>query len=168
MADEIASEIVGLERLNVRLSGAHVPGAVAATVRQETAILAETVKARMAALFRNPARMQAAVGTQVNDTGEGAEGIVFAQGLPYLRIQEYGGTTRPHVILPVHGKVLAFLSAGGGFKGLSGSEMVFTRKVMHPGSRIPERSYMRSALAMRRNAIIAALRGSVITAMAAE
>lgn len=65
-------------------------------------------------------------------------GRVYSQGVPYARIHEYGGQTKPHVILPVKASMLHFWVGG---------KEVFTRRVNHPGSKIPMRSYMRSSLA---------------------
>lgn len=66
-------------------------------------------------------------------------GKVFSSGdVKYAAIHEYGGTTAPHIIVPKKASVLAFAGAGGG--------MVYTRKVNHPGSKMPERSFLRSTL----------------------
>lgn len=55
----------------------------------------------------------------------------------YGAIHEFGGKTQAHVI-EAKGKALAFQWKG---------DQVFFKKVNHPGSVMPERSYMRSALA---------------------
>lgn len=47
----------------------------------------------------------------------------------YAAIQHFGGKTKPHVILPKNGKVLAFNGR-------------FAKKVNHPGSKIPARPAM--------------------------
>jgi phage gpG-like protein len=66
----------------------------------------------------------------------GAE--IFSDGdVTYAAIQEYGGKTAAHEILPDKARVLAF--------AMNGSR-VFARRIQHPGSQIPERSYLRSAL----------------------
>lgn len=57
--------------------------------------------------------------------------------VPYAAIHEYGGKTRPHTIVPKSASVLHFFVGG---------REVFTRKVMHPGSVIPARPYLRPAL----------------------
>ncbi|PPQ33639.1 hypothetical protein CCR94_01085 [Rhodoblastus sphagnicola] len=57
---------------------------------------------------------------------------------PYAAIQEYGGKTAAHDIIPDKAKALAFIAGG---------KQMFARRVKHPGSQIPERSYLRSALA---------------------
>jgi len=56
----------------------------------------------------------------------------------YDAIHEYGGKTAAHDIIADKAKALAFLFNGKQF---------FARSVKHPGSQIPERSYLRSALA---------------------
>ena len=63
---------------------------------------------------------------------------IFSDGdVPYAAIQEYGGKTAAHEILPDKARVLAFALDG---------RRVFARRIQHPGSQIPERSYLRSAL----------------------
>jgi phage gpG-like protein len=55
----------------------------------------------------------------------------------YAAIQEYGGRTPAHVIEPKNKKALAFEI---------GDETIIRRQVHHPGSVMPERSFLRSAL----------------------
>ena len=56
-----------------------------------------------------------------------------SKAAPYARIQEFGGTTKPHVIEAVNGKALRF--------NMGGKEVFFT-KVNHPGSVIPAAHYI--------------------------
>lgn len=79
-------------------------------------------------------------------------GRVFIDTLPWAAIQERGGQTRPHTITPATAQVLAFLMpARLGFSGGPKSNaLVFAKQVNHPGSNIPERSYMRLALVQMR------------------
>ncbi|MDR2808069.1 MAG: phage virion morphogenesis protein [Spirochaetaceae bacterium] len=60
---------------------------------------------------------------------DSSEGTIFGTNLVYGAIHQEGGTTRAHEIRPVNGKALKF---GGRF----------TKKVNHPGSKIPPRLYM--------------------------
>ena len=79
------------------------------------------------------------IATDTQATATGAVGTVFSSGdVKYAAIQEFGGKTSPHVIMPVKAQALSFMMGG---------KQVFFRKVNHPGSVIPERSYMRSSLA---------------------
>ena len=68
--------------------------------------------------------------------------------MKYAAIQEYGGKTSAHEILPAKGDVLAFVIGG---------VQHFARRVEHPGSLIPERSYLRSALDDMKDEILASL-----------
>lgn len=135
-------------------------------IQSETDLIADLARSRMAELFKNPGVMQASVATQVEDGGTFINGSVSAEGLPYLAIQEYGGVTSPHDIFPVNAQVLAFMSQGFRpdgkgvgpvtFRNLAANNIMFAQGVHHPGSVLPERSYLRYALTQRRAAIRAA------------
>ena len=81
-----------------------------------------------------------------------ADGFLASVGsegdVKYAAIQEYGGKTSAHEILPAKGYVLAFVAGGG---------QHFARRVEHPGSLIPERSYLRSSLEDMNDEILVAL-----------
>ena len=62
---------------------------------------------------------------------------ITSEGVAYAAIQEYGGRTAAHDIVPVKAQALAFAGAGGS---------VFRRRVRHPGSVIPARAPFGSAL----------------------
>lgn len=81
-------------------------------------------------------------------------GLVFSSGdVKYARIHEFGGQTRPHDIFPKNAQALAFTVGG---------KKVFARSVRHPGSKIPERSYMRSSLGEMQLEIVRDIRLAVI------
>jgi phage gpG-like protein len=86
------------------------------------------------------------------DVAAEGEAIVATVGsvgeLKYAAIQEYGGKTAAHEILPVKARALAFVDGGA---------TRFARRVEHPGSLVPERSYLRSTLSEQGDAIVAAL-----------
>lgn len=99
--------------------------------------------------------------TEVSASNSGATGRVFISGVVYAAIQEYGGRTRPHDILPVKAKALAFMSpAKLGISKSGSSAMVYAKVVHHPGSVMPERSYMRSSLVEYRNEFLERIRGA--------
>ena len=75
--------------------------------------------------------------------------------MKYAAIQEYGGKTSAHEILPAKGDVLAFVAGDG---------QHFARRIEHPGSVIPERSYLRSSLEDMNDEILAALAGAAAEA----
>lgn len=76
----------------------------------------------------------------------------------YAAAHEFGVTTRPHVITARNAAALAFMMNG---------RKVFFKRVNHPGSKIPERSYMRSALAELEPQIVARFVGVMTVALAA-
>jgi phage gpG-like protein len=70
----------------------------------------------------------------------------------YARIHEFGGTTRPHTILPRRATVLRFQRGG---------KTIFARRVNHPGSKFPERPFLRTALDESRGDIVRHLRAAL-------
>lgn len=154
-------QLVGLTQLQVRLETVpkSVWGQIVAAMNAIVVTLQAGVLDRMAALFKDGGgKMRDSLATSVYADDDRVTGNVMAFGLPYLAIQEFGGVTRPHDIFPVNAQVLAFMMPGAmQFKGSAESETVFARVVHHPGSVMPERSYMRSALAMERADIVASL-----------
>jgi phage gpG-like protein len=77
---------------------------------------------------------------------------VASHGVPYARIQEFGGRTQAHDIVAIKTKALAF-TAGG--------KACYAKRVHHPGSVIPQRSFMRSALADMQSEIVDELDATV-------
>lgn len=78
----------------------------------------------------------------MNETPMELVGKVFvdpaSEGYVYAAIHEFGGQTKAHVISAVNARALYFYWAKVG-------AFVSFRTVNHPGSKIPERSYMRSS-----------------------
>jgi len=80
--------------------------------------------------------------------------VIVGTDSSYARIHEFGGQTRPHVIRPRAGKVLAWFAAGPGGSGRArlasglvvSGDMRFARFVNHPGSTIPPRPHRAPAL----------------------
>lgn len=152
----------GFELLAARFQGASrkIRNLMLDVMERECAEVLEVAKLRLAELFPNPARMQAALQTEVTiGSGNSVFGRVQATGLPYLAIHEYGGRTAPHDIFPVNAKVLHFFAdhaADALHRPTANTQEVFADHVSHPGSLMPERSYLRYALAQRRSALRAA------------
>lgn len=89
----------------------------------------------------------------VTQTATGVMGKVAQSGdVKYGAIHEFGGKTPAHVIEAKKGAALAFMMGG---------KQVFFKKVNHPGSVMPERSYMRSSLADLREDIANRLQDAV-------
>ncbi len=101
----------------------------------------EVLNVQTGTLRRSIGRTAAVVeGNQIG-SAVGSGSAFGHESVAYAAIHEYGGTTKPHVIRARNAKTLAFPGRGGG--------TVFCKSVNHPGSRIPERSYIRSTLAER-------------------
>lgn len=97
-------------------------------------------------LHRRTGRLGQSIQQRVESDSGSVTGIVYSSGdVPYGRIHEYGGKTAAHVIEAKNGKALAFAKGG---------QMVFARRVNHPGSLMPERSFMRSSLKDMKDEII--------------
>lgn len=90
----------------------------------------------------------------VTTSGEITTGRVFSAGdVKYAAIHEFGGRTAPHDIVPTKAEALAFMMGG---------QQVFAKLVHHPGSNIPERSYMRTGLFDMSEEIVAGLRDAAL------
>lgn len=113
-------------------------------------------------LKKDTGKLQQSIQENVIDAPQTVTGEVFfdTATMPYGAIHEYGGTTKPHVILPVKAKALAFMAGGNApaFLADTGNSKafvtkIFAKKVNHPGSKMPERSFMRSSLADKYDSI---------------
>jgi hypothetical protein len=127
-----------------------------------TAMVQEQARANIARMFNHPELMQSSISSAVAE-GDPVTGIVTASGLPYLRIHEYGGVIQTPEIFPVNALALHWISpAALGFSGgPKTQEGVFAMHAAAHKTPIPERSYLRAALAQRRAQILAAFQGTV-------
>ncbi len=136
-----------------------------------SADLGEAVRAKMAALRDDllakveanlsgdvlrtrSGALKASITAALAADAAGASVTVASAGVPYAAIQERGGRTPPHDIVPVKARALAF--AG-----------VFATRVHHPGSTIPARSYLGSALDALHDDITGGLKAAVLDALGA-
>ena len=153
--------LTGADALDARLDG--LAPAVIAAVAATSAVLADQLlvlvrqKLGGAVLQPRSGALAASIGVDgPTIAGDSVVTTVFSRGdLKYAAIQEYGGVTAPHEILPSRAKALAFLAGG---------ERVFARVVHHPGSHIPERSYLRSSLAEMASQIETGMTAAVVEA----
>jgi phage gpG-like protein len=150
-----ALELDGLDETSARLDAypAALGAALAAKAAELAAALVDRVRTDKLAgggvLNVRSGTLQASITADVSADADGVHATVGSNGdVKYAAIQEYGGKTVAHEILPVKAQALAFV-AGGALR--------FARKVEHPGSVIPERSYLRSSLDEMSDEIVAAL-----------
>ncbi len=89
----------------------------------------------------------------VDDAQTRVVGKVASSGdVIYAGIHEFGGKTPAHDIYPDKAKALAFMIGG---------KQVFAKVVHHPGSQMPERSFLRSSLADMKTEILDGLESAV-------
>jgi phage gpG-like protein len=121
---------------------AQVVAAVETKMRQLTINLQKHVindKLHGQVLKQRSGKLARSIQQESHTDDEVVIGEVFSAGdVKYAAIHEFGGTTPAHDIIPNKADALAFMMGG---------KMVFARVVHHPGSKIPERSFLRSSLA---------------------
>jgi len=151
--------LIGNAKLIARIEA--MPASVAASLLRKVYSLALKLenyikqnKLSGQVLNRKSGRLMRSIANKVEQTGQSIYGIVFQSAdVPYGGIHEFGGKTAPHVIVPKKASVLAF-----NWKGKN----VFFKRVNHPGSHFPERSYMRSALRDMSTEISLGLKAAVV------
>jgi phage gpG-like protein len=148
-----ALEIRGLDETSARFDAYPVAlqAALGAKATELAAALTDLVKNKLsgAVLNTGSGALRDSIAASVTADADGVLASVGSEGdVKYAAIQEYGGKTSAHEILPVKGDVLAFVASDG---------QHFARRIEHPGSVIPERSYLRSSLEDMKDEILAAL-----------
>ena len=150
----LAITMIGADALPARLDA--LPAALAndlvAKMQALGEMLADKVKNEKLSgqvLNARSGALRDSIVAQISSEGSDVVATVASVGdVKYAAIQEYGGKTAAHEILPSKAAALAFVEGGA---------MRFARRVEHPGSLIPERSYLRSSLAEMGDEIVAAL-----------
>jgi phage gpG-like protein len=150
----LALTLDGLEDASARLEA--YPAALTAALNAKAAELAAALvdlvrddKLSGAVLNVRSGALRDSIVASISADGDGVVASVDSVGdVKYAAIQEYGGKTGAHEILPVKAQALAFIAGGA---------QRFARSVEHPGSLIPERSYLRSSLDDMREQILDAL-----------
>ena len=138
---------------------------LAAALRDRAAALQQRLVDKVAAnlsgdvLQARSDTLKASIVADLDADADGLTATVASTGVPYAAIQEHGGTTPPHDIVPVKARALAFAGAAG---------TTFARRVHHPGSTIPARAPFGSALASLRDEIVTGLKDAVREALGAS
>ena len=147
-----ALEVRGLDETSARFDAypAALQAALGVKATELAAALTDLVKSKLSGAVLNigSGALRNSIAASVTADADGVLASVASEGdVKYAAIQEYGGKTSAHEILPVKGDVLAFAASDG---------QHFARRIEHPGSVIPERSYLRSSLADMKDEILAA------------
>ena len=148
-----ALEVRGLDETSARFDAypAALQAALGAKASELATALADLVKIKLsgAVLNTSSGALRDSIAAGVTADSDGVVASVGSEGdVKYAAIQEYGGKTSAHEILPVKDDVLAFVAGDG---------QHFARRIEHPGSVIPERSYLRSSLEDMKDEILSAL-----------
>ena len=149
-----ALEVRGLDETSARFDAypAALQAALGAKATELAAALADLVKDnKLSGTVLNPGSgaLRDSIAASITANSDGVLASVGSEGdVKYAAIQEYGGKTSAHEILPVKDDVLAFVAGDG---------QHFARRIEHPGSVIPERSYLRSSLEDMKDEILATL-----------
>src|SRR5262249_871008 len=101
--------------------------------------------------------LAASVFSSIGSDDSGTTISVSSTGVRYAAIQEFGGKTAAHEIIATNAKALAFRVGG---------DLVFAKRVQHPGSNIPARSYLGSSLAEMRDEIELGFKQAILEALA--
>ena len=155
----ITVSTAGLDAAAARLSA--LPATVAARLAAEVDRLAGVLRDRVdrnlsgQVLQRRSGRLAASIAVAVEQAGLAVTATV-ASDSPYAAIHEYGGTLPARTILPRGARALAFPWQG---------RQRFFKRVTVPPVTMPERSFLRSALAETEPEIRAALEAAVREAM---
>ncbi len=103
--------------------------------------------------------LAASIAAEISSDPEQIVATISSQGVEYAAIQEYGGETSAHEILPSKAAALAFVVNGA---------LRFARRVEHPGSVIPARSFLRSSLDEMQDVIVAELADAATSSWSAS
>src|ERR1700722_16346592 len=128
---------VDTRQIMARLS--YMPDKLRAAFLKKTYALAEKLKSKVQQNLTNKllhirtGKLVRSIFQQVTNSTNEVLGRVFSSGLPYAKIQEFGGQTKAHIIEAVNGKALMFNMGG---------KQVFFKRVHHPGSNIKGAHYM--------------------------
>lgn len=130
--------VAKLDLRGVRAKEAVVREVTSLTLQLERKVKAEKLSGQVLNVRTGNLRASIHSILPVEQTGGTIRGRVASSGdVKYAGIHEFGGKTPAHVIMPVKANALAFMMGG---------KMIFAKKVNHPGSTMPERSFLRSAL----------------------
>lgn len=125
------------------------PTVTAETLKTQAHIVRDKLSGQVLGVRSGALRRSIQTEAPIVDDNE-VSGRVFSAGdVKYAAIHEFGGRTAAHDIVPSKAQALAFLVAG---------KQVFAKIVHHPGSQMPERSFMRSGLTDRAADISLALK----------
>lgn len=157
----MGATIEGLDAVAERLDA--LPGKLTAALAVEAARLGQELRTAVernlggGVLQQRSGRLAASIDVSVERRGAAVSAAVGTD-VPYAAIHEYGGVIPAREILPRSARALAFPWQGRGR---------FFKRIELPAVQMPERSFLRSALAQMAPDIRAALAAAVSRAVTA-
>lgn len=153
---DIRVETRGVEQVLAKADGLgpRLATALRETVTAETfALQRHVVQGKLSGqvLRARSGTLRRSITARVEEQDGRVAGIV-GTNLVYGRIHEFGGVVHVPPLVPVRAKALHWVSPAGD---------VFAKRTKAHDVRIPERSYLRSALEDRRPSILAAIRAAI-------
>ena len=148
----------GVETVDLQLASlpADLLARLEEKARQLAAALAEKVREEKLSggvLQIRTGALKASISSDISIDGNQVNATVGSFGdVKYAAIQEYGGRTSAHEILPDKAQALAFVIGG---------VQRFARRVEHPGSTIPASGYLQSSLDEAHDEIVEELSSAV-------
>lgn len=154
---------VFIDQATLRLTSMpeRVRAALRSVILKDGPVLARRVRQKLSGevLHIRSGRLINSIYARMVENPKELYGEVGSQGVPYARIHELGGRTRPHMIYPRNAMALRFMI---------GDRVIFAKSVNHPGSVIPQRSYLASSLEEMRDQLISDMTTSVRNAVNRE
>ncbi|HTW53154.1 MAG TPA: phage virion morphogenesis protein [Stellaceae bacterium] len=152
-------QVNGLDTLAARFAA--LPQTLGARLAEEVERLGGVLRDRVErnlsgqVLQQRSGRLAGSIAISVERSGSGASATVSSDS-PYAAIHEYGGMMPARTILPQNARALAFPWRG---------QQRFFKRVTLPAVAMPERSFMRSALAASEGEIRAAIEAAAAQAV---
>lgn len=140
MADLLPVRVEGLEDVvgKFRAAPSNVKQAVRRAIEESAVQVTARAKDKLTddVLNVRTGRLRRSVHYVMSGSDDAPQAAI-GTNVEYAGIHEFGGQTRAHAIEALNAKALMFQKDG---------RTIFATRVDHPGSRIPERSYLRSSL----------------------
>jgi len=161
----LSMTLVGMRELSASIAA--LPAKVHAALLNKVTVLALELESKIRedklsgqVLRVRTGALRSSIQSRVEDQGHFVIATAFSCGeVNYAAIHEFGGKTPAHDIVATKSKALSFIAGGS---------RVFATTVNHPGSQMPERSFLRSALADMHENILSGLTEAVREAVRSQ
>jgi phage gpG-like protein len=146
----ITVEVSGDDLISLRFSRA--PAAYLQVVQEQMQAVVDLLYGEVQAnldgnkLQRRTGDLADSISRAVDNDGAGTVTGTVSSDSPYARIQNRGGVTPPHDIVPKMARALRWEATAEALEGKMSLGMIFRAIVHHPGATIPASRFMSAAL----------------------